>query len=281
LPAVLLRFLRSLSGRPGGGAQPQLHEYPEERLARLKRAHERAPVDRHLDIIYSTLRVGGQPLNEFMHRCLADSRVESPPLKAFHRPLASFFLAQYFLHALDIEGERAECGVFFGTSALLLCRAAGAKIPGYTGSGLHLIDSFAGLSEPSPADGYSIRGRGANEAGRATRPKGWLAAPIDEARATLKDYPGVSFHPGWIPQVLSALPEARWSFVHLDLDLYEPTLGSLEYFYPRLAAGGVIICDDYGAPLFPGAHRAWDQFCDDNGIAYVVLDTGQSVILKT
>lgn len=278
---MLLRFLRSLTGRFGGGAQAPVHVYPEERLARLKHAHQRAPIDRHLEILYRTLRIGDEPLNEFVARCLADSRVESPPLKAFHRPLASFFLAQYFLHALDVEGERAECGVFFGTSALLLCRAAGTRIPGYSGSGLHLIDSFAGLSEPSPADGYSIRGRSAGAASRGNLPKGWLAAPIDEARATLRDYPDVSFHPGWIPQVLPALPEARWSFVHLDLDLYEPTLGSLDYFYPRLSTGGVIICDDYGAPLFPGAHRAWDQFCDDNGVPYVVLDTGQSVILKT
>ena len=44
--------------------------------------------------------------------------------------------------------------------------------------------------------------------------------------------------------------------------------------------GGVIVCDDYGALLFPGARRAWDQYCEQNGLHFVVLDTGQSVILK-
>jgi hypothetical protein len=68
--------------------------------------------------------------------------------------------------------------------------------------------------------------------------------------------------------------------VHLDVDLYEPTLACLEYFYSRLAAGGVIICDDYGAPLFPGARRAWDEFCARHDVPFIVLDTGQSVILK-
>jgi hypothetical protein len=278
---VLLRLLKSLVGHANDNAQSNAHEFPEERLARLKAAHQAAPVDRHLDIIYNTLRVGGRPLNQFVAGCLADSRVESPPLKVFHRPLASFFLTQYFLHTLDIEGEHAECGVFFGTSALMLCRAAGTKIPGYTGRGLHLIDSFAGLSAPSPDDEYTIRGVGAGPAARRNLPQGWLAAPIGEARSTLKDFPDVSFHAGWIPQILPELPDRRWAFVHLDLDLYEPTLGSLQYFYPRLSTGGVIICDDYGAPLFPGAHRAWDRFCDDHEIPYVVLDTGQSVILKT
>lgn len=101
------------------------------------------------------------------------------------------------------------------------------------------------------------------------------------ARQTLSDFPRLAFHQGWIPAVFNDLPEGRWSFVHLDLDLFEPTYASLDYFYPRLAPGGAIICDDYGAPLFPGAHRAWDRYCDEHDVPYVVLDTGQSVILKT
>ena len=68
--------------------------------------------------------------------------------------------------------------------------------------------------------------------------------------------------------------------MHIDVDLYEPTRGCLEYFYPRLVEGGVMICDDYGAPLYPGAHKAWDEYCGQNDIAYVVLDTGQSVLIK-
>ena len=42
----------------------------------------------------------------------------------------------------------------------------------------------------------------------------------------------------------------------------------------------MIVCDDYSAPLFPGAHRAWDEFCAEHDLPYVVLDTGQSVIVK-
>ena len=42
----------------------------------------------------------------------------------------------------------------------------------------------------------------------------------------------------------------------------------------------MIVCDDYVAPLFPGAQRAWDRFCKQENLPFVVLDTGQSVILK-
>ena len=110
--------------------------------------------------------------------------------------------------------------------------------------------------------------------------KGALAAPIEIVRHTMREFPAVQIHQGWIPEVFAVLTEPRWAFVHIDVDLAAPTRACLEYFYPRLAPSGVIICDDYGAPLFPGAARAWDDFCEEHEVPFVVHDTGQSVILK-
>lgn len=275
---MLLNLFRSLFGAPHrtdttGG------EFPAERLKRMQTAHERAPTNAHRDILFGNMRVGEDGLVDFVDRCIADSCSRSPPLKAFHRPLASYFLARYFLHAMRVDGKRAECGVFQGTSALVMCRAARTVVPDYAGADLYLIDSFAGLSAPTEEDRFAVRTvRG--QAATHALPGGWLSAPVEAAQAALRDYPQATILQGWIPEAFGRLPESRWSFVHLDLDLHAPTLASLEYFFPRLSPGGVMICDDYGAPLFPGAHRAWDEFCDAHDVPYIVLDTGQSVILK-
>lgn len=276
---MLLGLLKSLARSVRRTAQPAGGEYPIEQLKRRKDAHRRAPIAAHLEILYRDLRVGDRLLNDLLAECVARSEVEIPPLKAFRRPLASYFLARYFLRALDIEGGRAECGVFQGTSALFMCRAAQSRLPHYDGEGLHLIDSFEGLSTPSEEDRFTMRGAADGRPVSHSLPQSVLAAPLERAQAALRDFPGVSFHRGWVPQVFEHLPDTRWSFVHVDLDLHAPTLASLEYFYPKLAAGGVIICDDYGSPAFPGAHRAWDSFCELHDVPYVVLDTGQSVIL--
>jgi len=276
---MLLDLLKSLA-RSIRRKQRAGDELPIERLTRLKAAHERAPVAAHLDIAYGDLRVGGRALNELLVKCVEGSDVEIPPLKAFHRPLASYFLARYFVHALGIEGARAECGVFQGTSALFMCRAAQSRLPGYDGTGLHLIDSFEGLSRPGEEDQFLTRATPGGPATRGSLSQGYLAAPLERAQSALRDFPGARFHRGWIPGVFATLPQTRWSFVHLDLDLYAPTLASLEYFHPRLAHGGVIVCDDYGAETFPGARRAWDRYCALHDVSYVVLDTGQSVILE-
>jgi len=267
-------------GRAGGRRLPaRVGDLPRESLLRRDRAHARAPLDRHLEITLGDMRVGGHDLRALSDRCLADSDSKTLALKALHRPLASYFLARYFLYAMTLDGAFAECGVFRGTSALFLCRAARTLRPGYAGEGLHLVDSFQGLSRPSGDDFVDALGEDGSVV-RGSVPEGSLHAPIEAARHALREFPAARVHEGWIPAVLQSLPETRWAFVHVDVDLYEPTRDCLDFFYPRLCPGGVIVCDDYGAPLFPGAHRAWDRFCDAHDVPYVVLDTGQSVILK-
>ena len=259
--------------------QPGQELSPSEIRKRTASAHAGAPLDRHLEIALGGLRIGEHDLRTLSDSCLADSDSKVPPLKALHRPLASFFLARYFLHAMALGGEFAECGVFRGTSALFLCRAAKTRIPGYAGEGLHLIDSFEGISQPSDEDAFDARGKDGSLV-RTTVPQGALSAPVDVVRQSMRDFPKVRMHQGWIPGVFQQLPDTQWAFVHIDVDLFDPTRDCLEYFFPRLNPGGVIVCDDYGSPLFPGARRAWDQFCEANGVPFVMLDTGQSVILN-
>ena len=48
----------------------------------------------------------------------------------------------------------------------------------------------------------------------------------------------------WIPQHLKDV-DCTFDFVHIDLDLYEPILGALEYFVDKTRSGCIIIVDDY------------------------------------
>jgi hypothetical protein len=109
--------------------------------------------------------------------------------------------------------------------------------------------------------------------------QGDAAVSFERVQALFRPFPRVHLQRGFIPQVLSQLPDSRWAFVHIDVDLYEATLAALEYFYPRLVKGGVIICDDYGSRLFPGARKAWESYCDAHSIPFISLETGQSVII--
>ena len=50
----------------------------------------------------------------------------------------------------------------------------------------------------------------------------------------LKDFKFVEIFKGWIPEKFNKVKDKKFSFVHIDVDLYEPTLQSLEFFFPRL-----------------------------------------------
>ena len=175
-----------------------------------------------------------------------------------------------------VEGLVAEAGCFRGLSAYVLCRTRAAETAGFTGAGVHLFDSFQGLSALRPQD--EVHDRRVPK-GRARRRSGMFSASEQELRATLAEYPDTTLHRGWIPQSLASAPEGPYRFVHLDLDLHEPTRAALEFFHSRLAPGGVLVCDDDGSLRWPGVRIAMDDYCRSRGIRPFRLSTGQAILL--
>jgi hypothetical protein len=157
-----------------------------------------------------------------------------------------------------LPGVMAEVGVFQGASAKLLCEAKG-------GVELHLFDTFGGLPQSSSAD------RGVHHE------KQYLCS-LESVEAYLKGYENVYFHPGLFPESARLLEEKRFSFVHLDVDLYESTLAGLEYFYPRLLPGGVILSHDYS--LLAGVRKAFTDFLQNKPEQPVQLPSTQCMLIK-
>ena len=242
---------------------------------------ERAPLRQHFEILYAGARFGQLDYADLFWRCANDTDTAIYPANLFRRAQGGINLARYFLATFAIPGRRAECGVYRGLSSLLVCRAARAVHPDFDGGGMHLFDSFERFSAPTEFDMIPVRNEGGVMRMQPPFPPNYrLNTSFDEVTQALAEFPGLAIQRGWLPQVLQQLPEAAWSFVHLDVDLYEPTLGGLAYFFPRLSPGGVIITDDYGAERYPGARKAWEQFCGERKIPYIVLATGQAVIMR-
>src|SRR6185503_2707502 len=136
----------------------------------------------------------------------------------------------------------------------------------------------SGTKESSDHDLIPVR-----EPGSPTRmtpffPPGKTDVAAADVRGYFHEFPEALICEGWIPEVFGKLPETPWAFVHLDLTLYEATLGALRYFYPRLSAGGVLVCD--GSVFCPGAQKAVDEFTASHNAGYVVLGHRESVFLK-
>jgi len=142
----------------------------------------------------------------------------------------------------------------------------------------HIFDSFEGLSQAS------IKDININKFEKKKIKEIRTQFISDEQfvkNEVLKDFDFVKIYKGWIPEKFNLVDNSKFSFVHIDVDLYEPTLKSLEFFFPRLEEGGVIVCDDYNSMDFNGSKLAWDEFFSDKKVNFKFAPSlGGSFVIK-
>jgi len=175
----------------------------------------------------------------------------------FPKQLRFYSLYQLAEHVLKnkIPGHFVECGVWTGHSAYILCSLM--KENNFKDE-LYIFDSFeGGLSEKNLKD-ENLR-YNYDETMNAYE-SNVFSSTEQQVRDCLEEFKFFKIYPGWIPSRFKEVQDSKFSFIHIDVDLYEPTLESLKFFYPRLSKGGIIQCDDYGLSQFPGAKKAVDEF---------------------
>ena len=172
----------------------------------------------------------------------------------------SFFLFTTARSQRDRPGHMAEVGVFAGASSKLICEARGTAT-------LHLFDTFEGLPESSDKDRTIYRGKNRQ-----------YACSLESVQAYLQGYSDVHFYKGFFPDTAGPVQDCTFSFVHLDVDLYESTLACLKFFYPRLNPGGVLLSHDYS--LLAGVRAAFDEFLADKPEGLIESPTTQCLFVK-
>lgn len=164
-----------------------------------------------------------------------------------------------------VPGDTAECGVFEGAGSYLICRANAAN--SHFKRQHHIFDSFEGLSTPATIDGQYWH-------------KGDMSRGESLVRSKLAEFDAYELYKGWIPTRFEEVKEKRFAFVHIDVDLYQPTLDSLSFFYERMNPGGIILCDDYGFTTCPGATKAVDEHLSDKPEKMIFLPDGGGLLIK-
>jgi O-methyltransferase len=172
------------------------------------------------------------------------------------------YMLRQLLSLVDlVPGDTAECGVYLGASSWFICNHFRSS-----GRSHHGFDSFEGLPEPNPVDGSFWH-------------TGDLRTREEHALELLRPF-DAHLYAGWFPDRFGEVADRAFAFAHVDVDLYQPTLDSLEFFYPRMSPGGVILLDDHGLTTCPGATRAAEEYMAGRLESIVLLTTGQAMILK-
>ena len=165
----------------------------------------------------------------------------------------------------NIPGLIAEVGVFKGTTSRLFHQA-------FPDKEILLFDTFEGFDE-----------RDINHSKENSKADigGW-----DVSLKDVQDFVGkstlIKLIPGYFPDTTKNIdPNNRYALVHLDADLYNPQIAGLEYFYPRMTQGAVIIIHDCNNEYF-GSKKALDEFFLDKPETPIVIPdkSGSAVVVK-
>jgi hypothetical protein len=148
-------------------------------------------------------------------------------------------------HAACADGQAAEVGVYKGGTSLFMALA----MPSRT---LYAYDTFTGM--PVYDASIDVHQRG-----------GFADCSLDAFQSLLSYHNAgnVVIRNGEFPGSIREERDEVFGFVHLDGDQYQTTRDALEFFYPRMSHGGIIVLDDYGWPHCPGVAKAVAEFLSD------------------
>jgi len=193
-----------------------------------------------------------------LHQACRDATMTST-----ERLYALFKAVEYVVRA-GIPGDFVECGVWRGGSVMMMALAL--QRFGGVGRRLYCFDTFEGMPPPGARDVRNDTGMPAAEilsaADKTADRSVWAIAPLDHVRRNLAStgYPPelLAYCVGKVEDTLPGSAPAEIALLRLDTDWYGSTRHELVHLYPRLAAGGVLIIDDYG--YWRGARQATDEY---------------------
>jgi O-methyltransferase len=159
-----------------------------------------------------------------------------------------------------------EVGVYRGGTTYFIMRLAqelGIKV---TGQG---FDTFEGHA---PID--LVRKRDLHAAGN------FSDTSYEQVSSFLARFQRVELLKGRVQDTINQVNEVPW-LIHLDTDIYEPTLFTLRHFAKQLPLGAMVVVDDFDFTSCPGIRLAVEEFlAETSGYSAMALLTGQCVLTR-
>lgn len=78
---------------------------------------------------------------------------------------------------------------------------------------------------------------------------------------------------GWFPETAFDIEDVKFALVYMDANLYNPTFSGLEFFFPRMSQGGVIILSNTLNSKFAGVAKALNDVEKKYG-AFLIVPIG-------
>ena len=196
-------------------------------------------------------------------RALSKSKSQDSRFEISWRLHVAIWAAKY---SVKIPGDFVECGVYRGFLAAGIIEAL--NFEKIKNKAFYLIDTYAG-----PVDDQI------NEFEIGVH-NNVYEDTYDYVMSTLGQFSNVKIVRGAVPEILTSVPTNSVSFLSIDMNCALPERAALEYFYPMLAAGAVVLLDDYGFRGHSAQKVSADEFARSIDRSILSLPTGQGLFIK-
>lgn len=171
-----------------------------------------------------------------------------------------YLLACSAAHAVHLEGDFVECGVYLGTGM--------KTVIDYFGKGA-FHKTFWGYDtfDYHPTQGHGFEGQ--------------QAGLFQKVQERFAEYAQVRLIQGFLPDSFAQGCPERIAYLHIDLNNAEGEIASLEHLWDRIVPGGMVVLDDYQwSGIYRPQKRAEDLWFQQRGYRVFPLPTGQGFVIK-
>jgi O-methyltransferase len=169
--------------------------------------------------------------------------------------------------AAKLPGDILEIGVWRGGTGCLMAKRAQLI---YSDAKVYLCDTFRGVIKVSDRDPHYQ--------------EGWHATPKDHVDTLIAqlEITNARVLSGIFPDETGhMLKDRKISLCHIDVDIYLSALHIVEWVWPRMPIGGILVFDDYGFAAHDGITDLVNERAHLPGTLTLYNLNGHGLVIKT
>jgi len=169
--------------------------------------------------------------------------------------------------AYELEGDFVECGVNKGGLSMAIIEYLAFE---KSTKKFYLLDTFEGFDRSVLLDSEKKKYNDASH----------YEKTYDEVRKTFGRFSNIEIVRGTVPFTLPEVKSSRVAYLSIDMNCVQPELAALDFFWPKMTSGGVILLDDFAYAGFEEQNIAHTMWAKKNNISILSVPTGQGLIIK-
>lgn len=199
--------------------------------------------------------------NDILERGIPADKIERDYLFVSVRS-REYFLYRFaeMAYRQGLRGSVAEAGVYRGEFAKEINKS-------FYDRKCYLFDTFEGFNEKD----ISVEQEGALVEANYLKD-----TSVDIVMKKMKYPQQCIIRKGYFPQTAEGISD-EFCFVNLDMDLYQPILNGLRFFYPKMVERGVILIHDYFSDAYPNVRKAVEDYENEHHILLHKMPIGDDI----